>query len=955
MSSRSGPGRQSQQDRGGTRAARAPVQDRPAPAAGPYAEILDLQQAAGNQAVSHWLQAGMPRDDQPASSGDPLSGQPHWWLEQSAGPLPPITLRDDADAQHVVQGADAHAAARGSEIVGEPGAFDGPEGMARLAHEVAHVIQQQASGLPRASEDQAEADADQFAQQVSAGQRAAVQVSAPVGWAFDKKKRRASPPKARPGDEVESMIVSKSPPLVKVNMKSGDVFTYRWTQMQLPTDRTEFTASLTDKGGIQVDAPGETVLYIEGSDKQPILRTLKFPSKFRLAVVETIKAGGGGTGKGAGQGTGKGTGQGVGEGPGKGGKKAEGEKKTTGGEVKQPGGTGEKPKEPGEKGLPPEVRDFYKGTETPQGQQIPTDKLLQMYETYKQFIKGQPQWGDVGKDFKQWVEFLQANEEKLTGQLPTTPGGKLSQEVLEELLKKLEKGRKLELPDEREKELAAEARKARAAAGLEKLKSDPSVLLMPKADRELLLELAKKYPDLFTDAKPGQEVKQLKADAKRALALQISVKYMPGEIGASLVAMVKSPTFWLITAGTIALYVGLWLAPEPFSKIAATALTAFLLTYTTFDAILTFADAWMKLSDTCKYDANTADDLEKAGIQFAKDLGPLGAQILMLIALWIVGRGARAVKNARAPKGTPEKAPPPAEGSKPAAPETAPTPKTTGEPVPEAKAPVEPAAKPKPSPEPAPETAPSGKAGQPTIDPEVVAEPPKGKAPKAAEPTPEAKPPTPKAAEPPSKPPTSEPVPEGKAPEAKAPAEAKATAKPATPSARSPEIAIFGRGVKAELIKFWRGKIRQTKDPKLIKQYKGYIDNIRQGKRPTWRQSELEIEYFYEQIGGSAQKSYKGAKQVPSGTKGSTRPDVVHSTTALEVKNYKITNAGKLIKELVRQIGMRRTDLAYDIRQQSIILDMRGQKVPMLELLRLARRVAAETGVPIENIQIVTW
>ena len=151
----------------------------------------------------------------------------------------------------------------------------------------------------------------------------------------------------------------------------------------------------------------------------------------------------------------------------------------------------------------------------------------------------------------------------------------------------------------------------------------------------------------------------------------------------------------------------------------------------------------------------------------------------------------------------------------------------------------------------------------------------------------------------------------------------------------------------------WQVKINQTTDSGRKAQYRGYIDNIINGRRPTHRQSELEIEYFYEQVGGTAQRSFKGSRQVPMGTRGSTRPDIVVSGM-LEVKNYKIQNANNLIRELVRQITMRREG-PYDLRQQGIILDFRGQVVPEADLLDLLNRVSNATSVPIENIQIVTW
>ena len=364
-------------------------------------------------------------------------------------------------------------------------------------------------------------------------------------------------------------------------------------------------------------------------------------------------------------------------------------------------GKGDKSSGAGDKKLPPEVRDFYKGSSKPGDERIPTEKLLAMYESYTKFVKGNPEWGDEGKDFKAWAEFLEKNTERIRGQIESTEGGKIELEVLERLTQKLEKGQSLEFQGKEEKELTEKARKAREEEGLPDLESNPEWALLPSKDRKLLLDMAAKHPDLFEDVIPGTDVKAVTFRMKRALALGIAVKHLPGEISGSLIAMVKDPAFWAFMAGTIALYVGLWLAPEPFSKIAATALTVFLLAYVTIDSILMFARAWLRLNDTCKYDAETGNELIAAGKQFAADLGPVGAQIVLLIAFWLGAKGVRAARGKIKGKGkgktgskasSPEK--PAGEAELPpktdAPPKVEGTPKTPKKPTPESEVPSKP-------------------------------------------------------------------------------------------------------------------------------------------------------------------------------------------------------------------------------------------------------------------------
>jgi hypothetical protein len=75
----------------------------------------------------------------------------------------------------------------------------------------------------------------------------------------------------------------------------------------------------------------------------------------------------------------------------------------------------------------------------------------------------------------------------------------------------------------------------------------------------------------------------------------------------------------------------------------------------------------------------------------------------------------------------------------------------------------------------------------------------------------------------------------------------------------------------------------------------------------------------------------------------------------VEIKNYRIENTSGLIAKLKRQVAMRAEHGPANVKQQAIILDLRGQKAKLKDINRLTDRVARETGVPLENIQVISW
>jgi len=134
-------------------------------------QVQNLHQLVGNQALQTLLKS--------RESQDPRLN----WIENLVGPLPGIQIDQSIAAQQRLENAGGSAGAEGNRILGKHNSFQGVEGRFRLAHEVAHVLQQR-SNLPRGSELQAETDANQFAQSMVRGVPAAVELSASPGLAL---------------------------------------------------------------------------------------------------------------------------------------------------------------------------------------------------------------------------------------------------------------------------------------------------------------------------------------------------------------------------------------------------------------------------------------------------------------------------------------------------------------------------------------------------------------------------------------------------------------------------------------------------------------------------------------------------------------------------------------------------------------------------------------------------
>jgi hypothetical protein len=128
-----------------------------------------------------------------------------------------------------------------------------------------------------------------------------------------------------------------------------------------------------------------------------------------------------------------------------------------------------------------------------------------------------------------------------------------------------------------------------------------------------------------------------------------------------------------------------------------------------------------------------------------------------------------------------------------------------------------------------------------------------------------------------------------------------------------------------------------------VKGYRGIKGPM---ERPTWRQSELDVGKSLRDQGFEPQKSFKNGKEVPYGTKGSSRPEYYKPGTSVEVKNYNIeTPQGRnaLVNNVTKQAQQRASNLPPGTTQE-VHIDVRGQNVPRSELQQLTNDIVSKSN-----------
>jgi hypothetical protein len=154
--------------------------------ANPRSELLSLQRAAGNQAVNEALK----KPSSNSRAGKPMKSEMQAKMEQAfEADFTEVRIHDDANAQAKAKAVSARAFTQGQDIYlgAKAPSLESDTGRHLLAHELAHVVQQERAGSAREGSvsepgDKFEQVADVAASRAGGGQTARVQSSgAPPG------------------------------------------------------------------------------------------------------------------------------------------------------------------------------------------------------------------------------------------------------------------------------------------------------------------------------------------------------------------------------------------------------------------------------------------------------------------------------------------------------------------------------------------------------------------------------------------------------------------------------------------------------------------------------------------------------------------------------------------------------------------------------------------------------
>lgn len=151
-----------------------------------------------------------------------------------------------------------------------------------------------------------------------------------------------------------------------------------------------------------------------------------------------------------------------------------------------------------------------------------------------------------------------------------------------------------------------------------------------------------------------------------------------------------------------------------------------------------------------------------------------------------------------------------------------------------------------------------------------------------------------------------------------------------------PVVRIGGKE-RAALLKRWQRKLQRTTSPIAKQRYRKYILVILKKGRPSWHQSEKDLQFLL--------------------MKKTNIPGDNSAYASMNIKNYNLQHIDKFIRWLKQQIARNMQQGLTNISplQQQLILDMRGQRATGNQLYNLAQRIARETGLPQQNVRVVTW
>jgi Domain of unknown function (DUF4157) len=178
-----------------------------------------------------------------------------------------------------------------------------------------------------------------------------------------------------------------------------------------------------------------------------------------------------------------------------------------------------------------------------------------------------------------------------------------------------------------------------------------------------------------------------------------------------------------------------------------------------------------------------------------------------------------------------------------------------------------------------------------------------------------------------------------------------------------PTIARFGEDEVKELTGMWERRLAAEKDPNRAREITGYIRALKNRSRPGGKlfgkgyQAEEEAAHIYSLIGGKGETAFE--VEGAGGVKQITKPDFDAPNVRGEVKNWEMihiqseSTAKSMLDNLAAQVKARKGIVPF--KDQTVILDLRGQKLTEEQLQKIGKTFSEKTGLPPRNIQIVTW
>jgi hypothetical protein len=256
------------------------------------------------------------------------------------------------------------------------------------------------------------------------------------------------------------------------------------------------------------------------------------------------------------------------------------------------------------------------------------EEAIRLYELIREHLAVET--GEEGEEIVKFARFLEKNKGKIEGVLRLGKTGMTEADIQKiiDMYGKFIAAERSETPD-----------KLETADDFNNVfKYDPNWQRMSKEDRQLLIDYSKMRPEEIETSK--LDFSRLSQSMKEEMALKL-VDSWPAEVAEAAENAFTDPGFFVSLVLTIAIYIGLWLTPDPtlVTKIAAGTLTAVMW------AMFAWEDIWKTMIEYSAFEENvrrarTAAELKAAANRLAKKIGAVGFDILMMIATWGLGKAA---------------------------------------------------------------------------------------------------------------------------------------------------------------------------------------------------------------------------------------------------------------------------------------------------------------------------